>query len=53
MRYRVGRSYWFALVSGGRELALYLGKNRQGMYRFQVGGGQVWTGYVPPVMGPE
>lgn len=52
LTYRKGCAYLWAMASGGTELALYLGK-KNGMHRFLLSGGHVWTGYVPPVMGAE
>lgn len=44
MTYRKGATYRFHFV-GHDESAVYLGKTRAGMHRFELGGGQVWTGY--------
>lgn len=47
--YTIGRTYSFPLVSGGVEPAIYRGANRQGMHRFELPGGQLWTGFAAPV----
>lgn len=48
--YRKGIAYLWAMVSGRTEIALYLGKSN-GMHKFLLPGGQIWTGYVAPTMG--
>lgn len=50
MNYRKDGSYRFTMASGSSEPATYLGKNRQGMHRFALAGGQIWTGYTAPVV---
>lgn len=51
--YRKGNTYRFHMVSGASEPAEYLGKNCQGMHRFLLGGGQVWTGHTANVTAEE
>ena len=47
--YTVGRTYSFAMAGGSSEPAIYRGVNRQGMHRFELPGGQLWTGHAAPV----
>lgn len=44
--YTVGRTYSFR---GSVEPAVYRGANREGMHRFELPGGQLWTGFAAPV----
>lgn len=40
----------FTFVDGHTEAVTYLGRNKQGMYRFLFPGtGEIWTGYTAPV----
>jgi len=49
--YSKSGSYRMNLVSGSSEAVKYLGKNRQGMVRFEfVATGEVWTGFTANVI---
>ena len=49
MTYRKGGTYRFSFVDGHAEAATYLGKNRDGMHRFALSTGEIWTGHTAPV----